>query len=388
MKLFSLFPPVFEASRQIEGLAPEVRALHSGNIGDVIYSLPTAFALGVTHYVLNVCADPTFGHRVMNSDAAEKLAKLLINQGSIRRVSVIRSNVPWEFAEPSSIGIEYVLDAFRGNWAEDGLHLIHRHALPFGIKVRGDKRWVASGSRLDGDVPAATADRYIVIGLTRRYRRWGDDFYADLLRDIPAEHIIFVGVEGDLPHKVNLPGAYLQVDDFAQLARVMTSAALVIGNPSFPYALAEALKVPRLAELPDGINIAPLDASGLAMHTHTIDSLRTRIFDALDRSPPELVCLRVALNSKEVEIARLSREKNKLAERLAVAEELLRCRRASSNLIVVHEAQKAPARLHLTERFKQSARRLALSNRIGRTLYHATARIEAARALWRRIGSR
>jgi ADP-heptose:LPS heptosyltransferase len=42
---------------------------------------------------------------------------------------------------------------------------------------------------------------------------------------------------------------YAECSDFLQLARVVKSARLFIGNQSFPYALAEALKVPRILEV-------------------------------------------------------------------------------------------------------------------------------------------
>jgi len=298
VKLCSLFPPILEIASDGPAPAREVTALHSGNLGDVIYSLPTATALGVTHYVLNVCVDPAFGNRALSSEGATKLAPLLLGQGAIRRVTVIASHVPWEYAEPARIGVDYVLDAFRSHGADPSLHLLHRHAHAFGVQVRGETAWLTAEPLREGDLPPGIDPQYVVVSLTNRYRRVGDDYYETLLRDVPPERLIFLGVETDLMHKVSIAGAHLRVEDFPHLARVIQGAALMIGNPSFPYAIAEALKVPRLVELPDGINVAPLDSTGLALHLHSVDSLRTRIFQALGCDPPELSTLREALRER------------------------------------------------------------------------------------------
>ena len=322
MKLFTLFPPILQIPSDAADARPEISALHSGNLGDVIYSLPTAFALGVTHFVLNVCVDPAFGNRAMNSDGARKLAPLLAGLGTIRRVSVIASQVPWEYAEPAKIGIDYVLDTFRSHGNEPSLHLIYRHALAFGVQVRGEAAWLAVEPLREGDLPAGIDPKakYAVVSLTNRYRRFPDDHYVALLEDVPPERLIFVGVESDLAHKVSIAGAHLKVVDFAHLARVIGGAALMIGNPSFPYAIAEALKVPRLVELPDGINVAPLDCSGLAMHLHSFDSLRTRVFQALEHVPPELATLRDQLRSLTSKADSVVGEKILVDQRLDQAE--------------------------------------------------------------------
>jgi ADP-heptose:LPS heptosyltransferase len=50
--------------------------------------------------------------------------------------------------------------------------------------------------------------------------------------------------------KQTLPNLrHLECEDFLQLARVIKAARFFIGNQSFPYAVAEALKVPRILEV-------------------------------------------------------------------------------------------------------------------------------------------
>jgi len=42
---------------------------------------------------------------------------------------------------------------------------------------------------------------------------------------------------------------YLEINDFHQLAALISGSRLFIGNQSFPFAIAEALKVNRLLEV-------------------------------------------------------------------------------------------------------------------------------------------
>ena len=248
MKLYTLFPPLLELSSENPITGREVVALHSGNLGDIIYSLPTAYALGVTHYILNIYVEGQFGTRVLSRDAAFKLAPLLLDQGTIRRVSVIHSNLAWEFAPVKSVGVDYILDSFRSNLTDPSHHLVHRHSFSYGLQIGGEQRWISSDACKADDLPTGIERPYVVVGLTNRYRRWGDDYYVSLLKDVPPERIVFVGVENDVAHKCHIAGAYLKARDFKQLARILSGAALFIGNPSYTYSLAEALKVPRLVE--------------------------------------------------------------------------------------------------------------------------------------------
>ena len=64
------------------------------------------------------------------------------------------------------------------------------------------------------------------------------------------KNIVFIGLKNefeDLKNKVkNLE--YYDSKDFLELASIIKNAKIFIGNLSFGYALAEAIKVPRLLE--------------------------------------------------------------------------------------------------------------------------------------------
>jgi ADP-heptose:LPS heptosyltransferase len=78
----------------------------------------------------------------------------------------------------------------------------------------------------------------------------------------------------------HLPGLeWVRVRDFLELAELIAGCKLFIGNQSFPYSLAEGLKVPRILELdPADPNVVP--TGGLAFDVlfqrqfeHLVDQL-------------------------------------------------------------------------------------------------------------------
>lgn len=379
MPLLELFPPILQLESKVADEGNPISAIHSGNVGDVIYSLPTAYCLGVTHFILNVCTDPGLSGRVMTSEAALKLAPLLLDQGSVRRVSVIRSQIPLEYAEPGRLGIDHILDVFRTGCVDSQFHLVHRHSFPFGIRVDGAKAWLESESFREDDLPEGITAPYLVVGLTRRYRRSGEEYYASLLRDVPPTRVVFVGVEEDLVQKTSIPGAYLKPNDFAHLARVIRGAALFVGNPSLPYAVAEALKTPRLVELAEGINVAPLDPTGLPLHMYSVEFLRSKIFDAIQSQPPELLGLADRVRTLEEEI--------RLLESHLVDSTLRSADFTTRTDELAREVQHLRSLLD-SERFlvKSLARQLMNSTRPGRWTYRSLGRIKPLKRVWRSLG--
>lgn len=254
--------------------------IHSGNLGDIIYSLPTCRMLDINHLILNLCTDPRFGGRVLIERTARALAPLLLAQKFVRRVTIIKSNIPWEYASPAVLGVEYILDEFRASYINPLLHLLYAHAVPFNLTVDGSRPWVV----VDQDASESlvgTREPYVVVGLTHRYRRFDHAYYEYLFRNVPAERVFFVGIETDQIERRNIGGTVFTSANFVDLAKLIAGASLYIGNPSFPYALAEGLKVRRFVEVPEDNNVYPLDGSGTLLHMCEPDYVRAKIFDAL-----------------------------------------------------------------------------------------------------------
>ena len=280
MNILNAFPLVLDLRKSdYKESAPPVSALHSGNMGDIIYSLPTCDLLGVNHYIINICSDPAFLNRTISERSARALAPLLLAQKNLSRVSVVKSNVPWESVVPKDIGVNYVLDTFRLNFANPKLHLLYQHALPYNLHVDGSKPWMLAES-FPGEEELPNHP-YLVVALTPRYRRFPSSYYEELLKNIPPEAIYFVGTEFDQIERMNIAGVAYQTEDFRNLARLIAGASLFIGNPSFAYALAEALKVKRYVGLADYINVYPLDARGEALHLNQVAHVKMAIYEAL-----------------------------------------------------------------------------------------------------------
>ncbi len=276
--LLQHFPVALDLIRSgFDKNATWVSALHSGNLGDIIYGLPTCYLLGVNHIVLNVCVDPAFGGRVLTTAGAVALAPLLLEQHGIGRVTVIQSNVPWEYASPEILGVNFVLDSFRGAASIPDLHLAYQHATPFGLHVDITNKWLTVGD-CDIDLPR---EPYLAVNLTPRYRKYGREYYEELFKGIPPENIVFIGVEAEQAQRYGIQGSSYATNDFLKLASLISRAKFFIGNASFPYAVAEGLKVPRLVEVVNGANVYPVGDGGFPLHAFEVGSLRLRLWEAL-----------------------------------------------------------------------------------------------------------
>lgn len=218
---------------------------HSGNIGDVLYSLnfarEFAAANGEGRFCMNLQKDVPLelqhdhpcGKLLMNDAACEFLRPLLEFQPYVVQVSVS--------ATPPEGSID--LSQFRN------LPLYHS---------AGDVRYyyyMLTSSALPKDfaMPMLTAPRdarsegKIVIFRSLRYRNplvnyKGLEGLADkmLFVGLPEEHDDFCRTQFSVAHQ--------PVGDALELAGLLNSAKLVIGNQCGLFAVAEQLKVPRWLE--------------------------------------------------------------------------------------------------------------------------------------------
>lgn len=89
----------------------------------------------------------------------------------------------------------------------------------------------------------------IIINFTQRYRNYLINYY--FLKDY-QEHLVFAGLqkERDIFCKTwNLDIPLLEPDNFYQLAQNIKNCRFFMGNQSFCYQIAEAVKVPRILEI-------------------------------------------------------------------------------------------------------------------------------------------
>lgn len=212
---------------------------HSGNSGDIMYALPTIFELsknGKAHIKLQINKKGLYsdyhplGDMMLTQKMVDMLLPLLLYQPQIANCSVYKNEE-----------VDYDLDIFRDYpILLDKGNICRWYFYVYGINYPLHVPWLIAPTE-------AKYSQSIVIARSHRYRSPFVDYsflngYANLM---------FVGVQQEYDDiKIMLPQiTYLPVSDFLQLATIINSCKLFIGNQSFPFAIAEGLKVNRLLEV-------------------------------------------------------------------------------------------------------------------------------------------
>lgn len=234
-----IIPKINEFSKCIES-KNTISFLHYGHLGDIINSLPTIKLISRTKnchlYIQSnkkipshaISKDHPFGDVYLTRNSILKLIPLLKQQRFLQKVEVF-----------SNQKIDVDLNFFR--------------ELPINFNI-DSVRWY---SHLTGTFPDLS-ETYLNVTSNEKYknfivimrslRRQNDQIDYSFLSSY--NKIVFLGLENEyknLKEKlVNLE--HYESNDFLELASIIKGAKLFIGNLSFGYALAEALKVPRLLE--------------------------------------------------------------------------------------------------------------------------------------------
>lgn len=121
--------------------------------------------------------------------------------------------------------------------------------------------------------PYREINRSIIVNRTSRYQNELVSYY--FLKDYD---VIFTGLESEywnFRHQWNLHNMKLLiVKDFLELATVISSCKFFIGNQSMCFAIAEALKVPRILEIcPFAPNVHPVGE-----HAHYFRNQETLVY--------------------------------------------------------------------------------------------------------------
>ena len=244
-----------EDFRKNDRAAPQVSGIHSGNAGDVIYSLPAVRALGIRHLILNVYRDPD-PLRKLTERNARALAPLLLAQDYLDRVTLVSAGVPLESVDPRCIDVDYVLDRFRN---EDTLrvHLMHAHAKAMHAEIDASAPFL----RVPVETPEASE---AVVALTPRYRVLTDEFLRDLM--LYFDDILILAIPDEWRSVAGIPGRVRRCADFLEMARLIQQTGVFIGNPGLASAIAEGLKAPRIVDLPlDTPNAFPIGPNGYVL---------------------------------------------------------------------------------------------------------------------------
>jgi len=218
-----------------------VKVSHSGNTGDIIYSLPSLKEYCHQHdckieYLLKLDRPSNFnlinhplGDVMLNETMANMLKPLLEHQSYIDSVRLL--------GKFENEKVDFDLDSFRSenkNLSAGNIALWNQIVYP---QLRGKIHEISiDATPIEND--------YIIINRTIRYNNPLIDY------TILEGNVKFVGVESEfkIMKAINPSVEHLQVKDFYELAKYIAGCKLFVGNQSMAYSIAEGLKVKRVLE--------------------------------------------------------------------------------------------------------------------------------------------
>ena len=230
---------------------------HSGNAGDLIYALPmikelagsqgASLRLALNVPISNKHLRHPLGNVMLNQGSFDLLAGLLAAQDYLQEVRVHEGEA-----------VDFDLDVIRrAPLPHDRLGISHWYGYFLGLAPDLSRPWLS----VEPDV--STRDT-VLLARSGRYRNTHLDFrFLDSVPDLA-----FVGLPEEYEDmRRQLPNLrWLPVADFHELARLIAGCRLFIGNQSFPFSLAEGLKVPRVLELyPLSPNVIPMGGQALGI---------------------------------------------------------------------------------------------------------------------------
>ena len=222
----------------------QVRFMHSGKSGDIIYAIPAMremnrFGNDIELY-LNII-QPHSGKvdKHFSEKTIEMLLPVLQFQPYIKKSEIF-----------SNQSIDVDMDAFRFiDIPLDRSNLASWYSFAFNVFPDLAKPWLYARKKEE-------YSNCIVLSKSKRYGN------PNLNRAFLKEYkdLIFLGTEDEYKSmRTELPSlVWIKVDNFLEMADIINSCKLFIGNQSMPFAIAEALKVQRVLEVSlESPNIIP-----------------------------------------------------------------------------------------------------------------------------------
>ena len=219
----------------------EISFKHSGNCGDIIYAIPTILALSnekkaniylrlnqIVKYHKSI--KHPLGNLMLNEQMFKMLFPLLNVQPKIHDCSILTNqHIDVDLDKVR----EYPLNLDKGNIAK-------WYSMIFPVATDLSMPWLFVEKNND-------ISDTILIARSQRYH--APDINYQFLSKYPK--VAFVGLEQEYNEmKIQIKNLnYLPVSNFLELATLIASCKFFIGNQSFPFSLAEGLKVKRLLEV-------------------------------------------------------------------------------------------------------------------------------------------
>jgi hypothetical protein len=216
---------------------------HSGDLGDIIYSLPTIRALGGGILYL----DPEGGRSEAIVSATTPNKKTKLTKHTIDFISPLLKNQSYikDVVYWNGERVNYNLDLFREVFINPNRrnkygNLTDCHLQKFNLPWKeSNKPWIDVKNKI-------TLDRKIVISRTPRYQN--NHSWLEARRSIFSESAVFIGLPKEHEYfewtfDIKLP--YYKTDSIIDLAEVINGCDTFIANQSFPLSLAIAMGHPK-----------------------------------------------------------------------------------------------------------------------------------------------
>lgn len=240
LKGLSTAPDIFSQAPFIEG--DEINFSHSGHAGDIIYSIPTMYALAKGRKI-NLYLSLHQPVRDFTKTMKHPNGSVMLTEKSVELFSpLVLAQPQFKTCEAlTNQAIHYDLTTFRSFPFDYRMGSITRwYFLTYGINWDLGKPWLQV-------TPNEAFSDAIVLARSSRYRSPKIN-YRFLKK---YSRLVFVGMPDEFADlRQQLPQlVYHPVINFLELASVIAGSKLFIGNQSFPFSLAEALKVRRVLEV-------------------------------------------------------------------------------------------------------------------------------------------
>jgi len=212
------------------------RFKHNGNLGDIIYSLPTIIALGGgTLYI---------GNGTNNLGIPEKARPYPMTANMVDQIIELLKLQPYllDVRPYNNEDVDFNLDKFRESRFLLTTHLAAVHLKTFGVKFNLGYSW------LENIDPYYVSE--IIINRSERHLSKDNIFNWRALRGY-EDRCLFVGFEHEYVKFKEYTGLSIKrysARSILDLARIIKGSKLFIGNQSLCFALAEGMKQPRVLE--------------------------------------------------------------------------------------------------------------------------------------------
>ena len=226
-----IYVQILEIQNKIEN-NKELSFLHSGRIGDLIYSLATIKELSISHkcklYVQIEKLDDTSRKVFISKRSGDMLLPLLRNQDFLNTVNIYKN-------EKIDINLNLFRDIpinrsfFEPRWFS---HIC-------GVNLNVENTFLSVK-------PHDSIKNKIIVGRSPRYR----NAYLNYKFLKNEKNLLCIGLKDeflDLKKEINNL-EFHDCKDFLEMAMIIKSSKFFIGNSSLAFPIAEAVKVPRLLE--------------------------------------------------------------------------------------------------------------------------------------------